>query len=181
MGRAKLLMPWGETSVIDRVLSAWVDSVVDEVLVVARKEDQALCRACSKHSVRVVTPDVDPPDMKASIQIGLDALAVASPAETDRCLIAPADLPTLKCELIDDLIHRSHPSRITVPMFGDKQGHPIVLPWSATEQIKRLRDDEGLNKLVELADPLLVEFPPAMRPKDIDTPDAYERLKSEQG
>ena len=179
MGQAKLLMPWGETSVIGSVLSAWVGSVVDEVIVVVRKDDEALRRACSKWSARVIAAEFDPPDMKASVQVGLNAIAAEFPAATDRCLIAPADLPTLKSDLIDDLIRRSHASRITIPSFGGKQGHPIVIPWSMTERIKQLGDHEGLHKLVKSNDPLIVEFPVEMRPKDMDTPEAYRRLKSE--
>ena len=39
MGRHKLLMPFGDSTVLERVLAGWRASLLSEVVVVARRHD----------------------------------------------------------------------------------------------------------------------------------------------
>ena len=180
MGCQKLLLPWGNARVVDRVLSVWTRSRVDEVLIVVRNDDRELREACADWPVRVVIPEVDPPDMKASIQSALETLKEDAPDERDHCLIAPADLPTLSVDLIDSLIEATRDEdRILVPRFGGRQGHPIVVPWAMHARIASLAENEGLNTLVDQCGPRMIDFPASLRPTDIDTPQEYEQLRVE--
>ena len=102
----KLLLPWNNSTVIDQVLSAWTQSRTTRVIVIVRQNDVALQEACRRWpTVNLVIPEHDPEDMKRSIQHGLQHMAARfEPAESDRWLVAPADLPTLTSELIDCVI-----------------------------------------------------------------------------
>ena len=94
MGQHKLLLPWKSGAIIDAVLGAWSDSCVDRIIVVMRQSDQALRDACGAWDADIVCPEVDPVDMKASIQAGLTFLQREySPTAADRWMVAPADLP----------------------------------------------------------------------------------------
>ena len=183
MGESKLLLPWGDDMVIDAVLQAWSVSRVDSVVVVVRRDDDRLIDACRSWQVQVVTPETDPPDMKASVQIGLRYLAQQySPHGHDHCFIAPADLPALTSVVINRLIEAVDGSaRIVVPRFGERPGHPALLPWGLTQQIFALKEDQGVNQIVQAHDKLLVEFPASARIRDMDTPRQYQDLRDLHG
>lgn len=178
MGTAKLLLPWGNGLLIDQVLQAWTGSRVSQIVVVVRKDDRELTAACRNHRVRVVHPEVDPRDMKESVQCGLRAIeSVFRPGIRDRCFIAPADLPTLSSDIIDRLIAtESDESTIVLPQFGAKPGHPALLPWPMTAEVFQLGEDEGVDRLVKRCDTRAVQFSDDRRVMDVDTPEEYQRL-----
>ena len=188
MGEPKLLLPWGEHRVIDQVLMSWTQSVVDEVVLVVRKKDTALRLACEKWPVTVVTPLLDPEDMKASVIAGLQWLQQHSnPSECDGCFVCPADVPGISPELIDCLMacYRRREAEATdelcpplvVPRFGDRQGHPSLFSWMTTREIPSLPEKVGLNHLVEQLTKRYVEFPAEARLPDMDTPQEYRDLR----
>jgi molybdenum cofactor cytidylyltransferase len=184
MGESKLLLPWRDGQIIDAVLRAWTTSQVTQVVVVMRRDDQPLRTACDRWPVSVVTADQDPPDMKASIQIGLRHLGdIAQSA--DRCFIAPADLPTLTAEIIDALIDAAiaatESGKIVVPRFGQRAGHPALLPWSLTSQIFGLAENEGVNRIVDQHEKLYVPFSAEKLVTDVDTPEQYQQLLRKTG
>lgn len=188
MGRPKLLLPWGDGTVIDRVLSAWTCSAADQVIVVARREDTALHRACLRWPVVLVTPERDPADMKASVQAGLAHLTGRhTPRPDDYCCIAPADTPTLSATLINRLIDvarkgpTDNPPPLVVPRFGDRRGHPILLPWRVTAEIWELGEDEGIHLLLDRHPRCEVPLPAQLRVPDMNTPEQYAQLLDKLG
>ncbi|MCA9135852.1 MAG: NTP transferase domain-containing protein [Planctomycetales bacterium] len=179
MGVPKLLLPWGSGLLIDHVLEAWTASGVDHVVVVVRQDDDALAEVCSHHGVRMIHPAQDPEDMKESIQCGLrDLELVFKPRAGDRCFIAPADLPNLSTVIIDRLIAtEADRDTIVVPQYGDRQGHPALVPWPMTAEIFRLGADEGVDRVVERHAKRAVGFPAGDLVVDVDTPQEYQRLR----
>lgn len=203
MGSSKLLLPWpafdsgndiADPQVIDSVLHAWTTSRVAHVVVVIRSDDVALLDACEKWRVDVVTAAVEPADMKESLQIGLRYIESRfSPIATDHCFIAPADLPTLSRDLIDaviesaDALGRARPAAnatqppVIIPRFGAtpgsaaKTGHPALLPWPLTEEIFRLGENEGVDRLVKQHSQHIVDLPGTLAVTDINTPEEYRR------
>ncbi len=182
MGRPKLLLPWGDWTVIDQVLNAWTHSTVDHVVVVVRDDDEGLKSACGRWPVHLVKPLRPPRDMKDSVQIGLTFLEEHwQPSSEDQCFVAPADLPGLTSDVIDQLIEAAaDASAVTIPQFGDRQGHPALLPWSVTQQIANLPDDQGIDRVVNQNPQRVVSFPAAGYFGDMDTPKDYRRMRGEQ-
>lgn len=185
MGTSKLLLPWPTDKnpawcVIDSVLDAWVSSCVDHVVVVLRPDDDALYNACSKWPVQIVQPTTPLADMKASLQCGLHRLNdLYQPASTDRCFMAPADLPSLTSHIIDRLYGASDDTRslekIIVPRFGDHLGHPVLFPWTTAWETHALGDDQGVNVIVGNHAKFEVAFLAENRLRDMDTPIEYRR------
>ena len=177
MGQPKLLLPWQDGTVIDSVLKAWTSSQVTHVIVVCRKDDAELIAACRKWPVEVVLPEEDPPDMKCSIQNGIDRIRESmSPTENDHWMIAPADLPTLKTKVIDRVIDERNTTNIVVPRFDGHASHPVLLPWSLSPELSLLKASEGLKSLIERHPKRFVEFEKAAYAPDMDAPEDYERL-----
>jgi molybdenum cofactor cytidylyltransferase len=202
MGEPKLLLPWPlaieanapsalsrpaqtglpiATRLIDSILHAWTSSRVIEVLMVIRRDDDELLRAIKDWNVSVVRPEIPSRDMKESIQHGLVHLQQRKLAPNDCCFIAPADLAGLTSSMINRLIDvEGDESTIVVPSYGGRPGHPSRLPWGLTNEIFRLGEDEGLNRMIERHCRLEIEFPAELRPRDLDTPAEYEvALQSE--
>lgn len=179
MGRQKLLLPWGDGVMIDQVLDAWTKSSVSNVVVVVRRDDSELAQVCQQHDVIVVQPLSDPPDMKASVQVGLEMVERKfKPESSDGCFIAPADLPTLSSEIINQLATQpATEDSVVIPMFGKKQGHPARLPWAITNEIYHLADDQGVDCIINRHPKTQVHFPAADRILDVDTPEQYDQIR----
>ncbi|MEO8269480.1 MAG: nucleotidyltransferase family protein [Aureliella sp.] len=186
MGQSKLLLPWRGTSVIEQVIDAWLRSRVTKVVVVARRDDVELTTRLASFPVDLMTPDVDPMDMKASIQIGIENLnRTANPRASDGCFVAPADLPKLNAVVIDGLIDAwdsltDSQRPVVVPYFAKQRGHPALLPWSLLAQVHSLGEQQGVNALVDQHPQHVVEFSIAQRIDDIDTMEDYLRLVDEE-
>ena len=173
----KLLLPWDGKLVINQILKTWDDSLVNEIVVLVRHDDQELIEACQASSVVVHQLQQETADMKATIQVGLRQVEERfKPGESDLCLIAPADLPRLRTEVIDRVIQTSAAfNKIVVPYFGDKRGHPVCMPWNMTYSIFELGVNEGLNSLIDRSQYKKALFPAEKRARDIDTPADYQR------
>lgn len=181
MQQPKLLLPWNGSTIIDCVLRAWCNSNVSYVTVVLRRDDVTLSKVCEKWPVEIVRADRAPRDMKESIQLGLRRVVeVHEPTGRDRWMVAPADLPQLDAGLINQLIAAaaSQPG-VTVPRFGGRQGHPVLLPWGLSADVFALGADEGLDRVLEKQEINFVHFPAKWRATDVDTPEEYVRLKDD--
>lgn len=181
MGRPKLLLPFEDERLIDRVLRAWTDSRVSQVVVIVRTHDTELRSACEKWAgngiVIVVAPKTDPVDMTQSLQIGLRHLEDRfQPRSDDACFFAPADLPGISTQVIDRLCdNKLDSSRIVVPQFGDRAGHPVLFPWDLTKQIFETGLAEGVKSIVDRSEKHPVLFAESERPTDVNTPEEYDR------
>lgn len=193
-GAHKLLLPFRGTSIIEHLLHAWSASQVDRIGIVVRRDDvalQATCRAWSQ--VDLILPDTDPPDMRHSVQSGIEYFTEifratlfrvtlqgsdARGGKEPRLLIAPADLPTLNSRLIDAVIdHSRHSNSIVVPRFAGRTGHPISIPWSLAGHINSLPDNVGINQLLASQPVDYFDVNDMICPKDVDTPLDYENLR----
>jgi molybdenum cofactor cytidylyltransferase len=177
--RNKLLLPWGDSTIIEQVLKAWIDSRVERVVLVTRSDDQPLHdRLPRAAKLELVIPEKNPDDMKQSVLFGLQHLQACSPSDHDRWLIAPADMPDLRAELINHVIDANGSlSTIVVPTFDGRRGHPISLPWAAAREVAQLGPDEGINRLLDRWSVERVAADPEHYPADIDTQEDYRRAK----
>ncbi|MFM9068314.1 MAG: NTP transferase domain-containing protein [Planctomycetota bacterium] len=195
MGEPKLLLPWNGQAVIQHVLQAWKATAVDRILVVVRQSDHQLAAICQQERVEVLQPAIDPPDMKASVQVALRWLEAES-TETGRAspgawLLAPADQPRIAAAVIQQLLaefaataatipvpDRPVPA-ILVPVYHGRRGHPVLFPWQLAEAVHRLEENDGVNRLlrdfpvheIAVSQPSIVD--------DLDTPEDYQRLTAQ--
>ena len=179
----KLLLPWHNVTVIDQVLRAWTGSMAEHVTVIVRRDDFQLQKACHLWpDCDLVVPPDDPPDMKRSVQLGLQHIAATySPDAGDRWMVAPADLPTLSSELIDRMVSASrNTDAILVPRFGDRRGHPVSFPWSMMSEVFELGTEQGINSLLTDHRVQWLDLPAMEHPDDMDTPQEYQRLLKKQ-
>ncbi|KAA5546857.1 nucleotidyltransferase family protein [Roseiconus nitratireducens] len=178
MGRNKLMLPWQGRPILHHVLSAWRASDVDAVLAVVRADDDPVRSVCQELGVKVLCPTPRPRDMKESIQHGLRFLQEdAQPTSGDRFLIAPADMPRLSSDLINQVVRASNGrDEIVLPCFGEHLGHPVSLPWTLAADVFELPEHAGINRIVFEQRKFVLELPAAEILTDVDTPEDYRRL-----
>lgn len=184
MGSPKLLLPWGDTTLIKQVLRNWKASRIDQVIVVVHPDDESLATECQDaHVVRRTPP---PAEMKDSIRYGLDAAAEQfSAGPDDVWLVAPADMPNLPPEAIDAVLDAytlsvgtsREPARIFAASHHGRRGHPVLFPWSLAQEVRALADDEGLNVLTRRHPVVDVEVGDGAMFDDIDTPEDYAKRR----
>ena len=182
MGQPKLLLPLGGETVIAHFLWALAVPEIAETVIVIRRDDALLKEAVEQISSRsdakvtVIQPEIDPPEMRASVAHALVHLARSqNPGATDAWLLSPADHPALDRDLIVSLARRWQTVQepVLTPVHAGRRGHPVLLSWELAEKIDSIPQGEGLNWLVR-ASPV-AEFSVACPGvfADLDTPADY--------
>jgi molybdenum cofactor cytidylyltransferase len=182
MGQPKLLLPLGEKTVIARLLETLDRPQIRCRAVVVRKADEALLQEVAKARGLAIQPEVDPPEMRTSVELALSAIREQyTPRPCDGWLLVPADHPVLSVNVIDQLIAawQKTSAQILVPTCQNRRGHPTVFSWTLSEEVSQIPADMGLNWLVRHSGAGVQEIPvedPAIF-TDLDTPADYESLQ----
>jgi molybdenum cofactor cytidylyltransferase len=175
MGRPKLLLPWGGSTVLESTLAALREGGVATAVVVLAPASP-LAGWQPPAGVSTVLNSDPAKGMLSSILAGVAALGRVP----DPLLVCPADLPALRAATVAALL-AAYADRggIAVPRHGRRRGHPLLISplWQA--RIPELAAGEGgLRRILELAagavHELVVDDPGSIR--DVDTPEDYARL-----
>lgn len=183
MGQPKLLLRLGDETVIRRLLSVLDQPLIQDRVVVARSSDVALGEEISATAATLVQPDIDPPDMRDSVTIGIaDIERRYSPAPDDGWLLVPADHPVLDANVVEQLLARWTESTadVLVPTFNGRRGHPTIFRWRLARQLESIPDGYGLNWLLKEHSDAVEEFPLESETVllDLDTPEDYAALQN---
>jgi molybdenum cofactor cytidylyltransferase len=186
MGQPKLLLPLGGATVIARLLAVLARPEITTTVVVLRHEDEPLRAAVAAQGAIPLQPEVDPPDMRSSVQCGLGELrARFTPTPEDGWLLIPADHPVVECAVLDQLLQRwgAGDCRILVPTFQQRRGHPTLFRWDLALEVPQIPPDQGLNRLLREHAAEMTELPVEHESVllDLDTPEDYAALCARYG
>ena len=177
MGRPKPLLEIGGASLIAHVVRALLMGGADRVVVVVppadREESVGIAREAGGAGAEVVVLGRETPDMRASIEAGLDRVG-----EAEAVLLTPADQPGVDAALVARVIRAGREAgTIARPMAGTKRGHPVYLPWAVALDIRGLPEGVGVNALVDDPAGIVVEIEvgDVGSLADVDTLDDYRR------
>lgn len=176
MGRPKVLLPFGDTPMLVRVVETILEAGVSPVVVVTGHGRESVESALAGLPVECVfNADYEHGEMLSSVQAGVRAVA----ARADSMLLALADQPGVEAATIRALVSTWSESEATVvvPLYDGKRGHPVVISSALFPELLELGENETLKTLmlryqsstraVDLPDPAVVA--------DVDTPADYER------
>lgn len=175
MGTQKLLLPFAGSTVIARVVDAFLGVPVDQTSVVIREND-ALLRAALGDRPVVCVENLDPNgDMLSSVRCGLRGL----PALAETILVSPGDQPSLGPALIRQLLvaFRAAGRPILVPVHAGRRGHPLAFAARFREELLTAFEGTGLRGLLAAHAHEVSEWPTsdAAVLEDLDTPTDYRR------
>jgi molybdenum cofactor cytidylyltransferase len=176
MGRPKQLLPFGERTILERVVDTLLTAGVGEVVVVLGHLADRVRPVLGARPVRAVVNESYRQGMLSSVKCGVRAIG----AGYDAVLFALGDQPHIESAVVREVIraYRAGSAGMVIPRYGAKKGHPIVINLQIyREAILNLPDDGGLNALMQehADDVCLIDVATEDIIRDIDVPDDYTR------
>jgi molybdenum cofactor cytidylyltransferase len=184
MGQPKMVLPWGDTTVIGQVARTLAQAGLDEIVVVTGGARQQVEQALSGFPVRTVyNPRYVEDQMALSLRVGLSSLS----AEIDAALVALGDQPQVRLEVVQDVVRAYQQTRapLVFPSYRMRRGHPWIISRSLWRLVSALPDSQAMspqpapqrtlrNLLAPYADQICyVEVGDDSILRDLDTPADY--------
>lgn len=143
MGCPKALLPFGDGTFVQAVVTALRQGGVDAVVVVTRAELFDAVGAAVREAARVVVNPSPEDGMQSSLRVALTDVTAAV------CL-ALVDQPDLRADTVRLLLaaHAAASDRIVIPVTRDvRRGHPVVFPADLVPAL-RAPHGEGVRQVV---------------------------------
>jgi molybdenum cofactor cytidylyltransferase len=183
MGRAKLALPLGGRTVIERVVTTLREGGLEHVLVVSGPHIPELISLAVSAGAELLALPEPTSDMRSTVERGLDWIERHySPSPDDCWLLAPGDHPAFSAGVVRLLLEaaRATAHSIVVPTHDGRRGHPVLMRWRQVQEIRALPPNEGINAFIRSHTAESLELPVADPGilANLDTPEDYERLRS---
>jgi molybdenum cofactor cytidylyltransferase len=172
MGREKILLRFGETSVLERVLATLAAAGVADRVVVLRPGLPDADEQARRAGASVVVNPRPEDEMLLSIRMGIGELA----PDLEAFYVWPADHPGVLPETLVTLAKETGRGRVVLPTHRGRRGHPALVGYGLIEAIARIPPGEGLRHLWHV-DPKLVREVAVEDPGvllDLNTPEDYD-------
>jgi len=177
MGKPKMLLPWGETSVLEKVISTFKAAEVDDILVVTggdRERVEALIRDSAR---TVFNPSYAKRDMLSSVQVGLTELR----PQVEAVLVGLGDQPQVRERSVQLVIeaYRKSGASISVPSYRMRRGHPWLVARDHWDEILAMRSPASLRDFLSdhAGEIQYVEVDNDSILQDLDTPEDYLKFR----
>jgi molybdenum cofactor cytidylyltransferase len=177
MGRQKLLLPFGDVTVIEAVARTALGSRVDRALAVLGADREAVRAKLERYGLEFAVNQDFAEGMLSSVQTGFGALT----PEAEAAVVMLGDQPFLPVRVVDEVIgaYRESGKGIVLPTFRGRRGHPVLIGLKYRDEVLALDPAEGLRGLMrahpddiceaEVDDPNILS--------DMDVPEDYADLK----
>jgi molybdenum cofactor cytidylyltransferase len=176
MGSPKLVLPWGATTVIGRVVQVLRSGGADEVVVVTGGHHDLVEQALRGDPARIVfNPDYEQGEMLSSLQAGMAALSET----VEAALVALGDQPQIEGWVIRQVltVYRRSGAGIVVPSYQMRRGHPWLTARRLWPELFSLCQPLTLRDFLRAQAGEIVyetvDTPTIL--SDLDTPDDYRR------
>jgi molybdenum cofactor cytidylyltransferase len=178
MGQPKMLMPWGQTTVIGKVVTTLTEAGLGNIIVVTGGSHMDVDNALKKFKVEITyNKDYTNGEMLTSVQVGLTALDKSAHA----ALIALGDQPQIELQVVHAILNRYRNSRkqIIVPSYRMHRGHPWIIDQALWQEILTLNPPQTLRDFLgkhsNIIDYVDVDTPSVIQ--DLDTQSDYSQYK----
>jgi len=178
MGHPKMLLPWGNETVLTHVLSVFQNAEVKDIIVVTGGASEQINELISSFNVRTVyNEEYAETEMLSSIQPGIRALT----PQTRAVLIGLGDQPQVQEGTVRKVCEAflKSQSDLVVPSHRMRRGHPWLVArplWNEILEMqppKSLRD--FLNNHAQEIEYVTTDNPSILQ--DLDTPEDYLKFK----
>jgi molybdenum cofactor cytidylyltransferase len=178
MGTNKLLLPFGESTVLAHIVSMLQACPLDEIVVVTGHEHEKVEEMLGRYPGRkgsgfrlVYNPDYATGEMLSSIQAGL----VAMRDDCQAALIVLGDQPHIERRIVNQVIAAHKPGTVVIPSFSRHGGHPILIDRACWPEVLALPLNANLREVLRAhADWLhYLEVDTETILRDVDTPEDY--------
>jgi molybdenum cofactor cytidylyltransferase len=180
MGKPKMVLSWRDTTVIGQVVQTLLNAGISNIFIITGGDEENTVNSLKNFQVRFLSnPKFENGEMIDSVRVGLMNL----PNHIKAALIVLGDQPQIECETIKSIItaYRELNSKIIVPSFQMKRGHPWLVDRKHWDDIVNLESKKNLRDFfsnhstsilyVNLTNPTILY--------DLDTPEDYEQQNLE--
>jgi molybdenum cofactor cytidylyltransferase len=179
MKKPKLLLPWGESSVIRSVVSTLVLAKIEPIIIVTGAYQDLIQTELNGLGLSFVhNPNYEKGEMLSSLQTAIRTLS----AQISALMIVLGDQPFLTIELCEGLCkeYQKFGSGVIIPSFQMKRGHPWIIDKKYFPEITNLDNNKFTLKDFINEHPgdihyLNVNMDAVL--KDMDTVEDYNRDK----
>lgn len=175
MGKPKLLLPFGEKTIIETVIESVVQSKVEKILVVLGSNREKIEKKIKNFPLEIAVNPNFQSGMLSSIQLGFQTL----PENTQAVLVVLGDQPAISSAVIDKIIdaYKRTGKGIVLPVYKNERGHPVLIDMKYRNEVENLSPDIGLRGTVynHPEDILEVEVETSSILRDIDDLEDYKR------
>ena len=177
MGREKILLPFGDSTILETVLRTLGEAgVAPAAIAVVLRPDLAGAREIAGRLGATVLVNPDPEgEMMSSIRIGLPAL----PDPLDAFFVWPADHPAVALDTVSRLAAAADPDLAWIPRYRGRRGHPALVGAALRPDAAAVPDGLGLRELWRLRQDAVreldVDDPGVVA--NADTPEEYEAAR----
>jgi molybdenum cofactor cytidylyltransferase len=176
MGRPKMLLPFGDATIIEAVARTALASAASDVVAVLGAGEEKIRGAIAHLPVTIVVNTEYSLGMLSSIQCGFRHLS----SDTRATVIMLGDQPAVPVEVVDRVIDawRQSGKGLVLPVYGGRRGHPLLVDMRLSEEVLSLEPAKGMRAMLISNAAGIMEVPVATLAvlKDIDTPEDYEEL-----
>jgi molybdenum cofactor cytidylyltransferase len=175
MKQLKPLLPLGGETIADRVIDLFLNAGADVFLVAGYRHDDVAAGIKKRDITIVDNPDYEQ-GMFSSVKAGIQRLE----PRYEAFFISPVDIPLVSPSTIGRLmaVAAENPGKIIYPVFGEKRGHPPLIPSALAPAILGWKKGGGLKAVLKSREALAFEVPvpDSFILFDIDTPEDYAEL-----
>lgn len=175
MGKPKLLLPFGEKTMIETIVATVVSSKVEQTLVILGSDREKTEEKIKDYPIKIVYNRDFRSGMLSSVQCGFKFL----PGETRAVLVVLGDQPKISTTVVNKLIdgYKSSGKGIVLPVYKKERGHPVLIDVKYGEEVENLSPEVGLRGTVynHPEDILEVEVETLSIFQDIDYMEDYKK------
>ena len=174
MGRPKLLLPFGDSTMVGTVISQVLASSVEKTIVVLGSNIESHREVIKNYPVEIVNNEQYREGMFSSVKCGLEAV----PDGADAVMVLLGDQPMIQTEEMDQLIesYRDTEKEIAIATHGNKRGHPILFGRKFISEITGYPVEASLRDLLQKHPSEILEIKTGSDRilRDIDTENDYQ-------
>jgi molybdenum cofactor cytidylyltransferase len=179
MGQPKMLLPWGQTTVIGHLLAQWRRLPAEQIAVVRSPENHDLWAELNRLSFSEADGIVNAaPEAGMFSSIQCAARWPGWKPDISHWVIVLGDQPHLRFSTLNGLIQFAiaNPNNVCQPFYDHRPRHPVLLPRPVFERLRSTRETTLKNFLQNSPDGLKlcgIEDPGLAF--DMDRPEDYQR------
>ncbi len=173
MGFPKMLLPFGDTTIIETIIHNVSQSVANDIMVVLGAEKEAIAVKVKKTNTRYCFNETYKDGMLSSVKCGFNNI----PFDFSAALIFPGDQPMITTMTINKVVNAFLFSGkgLIIPVHKNKHGHPLLIDRKYKNEIENISPSIGLQALADRFsnDVFEVKTDDPGILKDIDTYEEY--------
>jgi molybdenum cofactor cytidylyltransferase len=176
MGKPKMILSWGEKTVIGQVVDILVTAGIQEIFIVTGGSSHQVEDALHGKKVHFVfNPDFENGQMLTSLQVGLSRIG----SSVEAILLVLGDQPQIQVETVTAIVQafKQKKEKLIIPSYQMRRGHPWLIERDMWSQIIRMKAPDTLRDFLGRNEKdisyIQIDSPSIL--KDLDTPEDYIR------